>query len=172
MAGIVLDGEAMARPDTWLRVVAIGLPLVGAIVLWRWGARFRRAQRWVAAGVFVFVGVLALALFLLNRQYACILSSGRANCLMDGLGTLGLFLLDAFFAIRCVVPAAGDRGRDFISMLLLGSAWAGIGLAKNLLVLIIFLNLFLFVGHRWLTRKGFQPRIFVLRDDYKDGDGR
>ena len=57
-------------------------------------------------------------------------------------------------------------------MLLLGSAWAGIGLAKNLLVLIIFLNLFLFVGHRWLTRKGFQPRILVLRDDYKDGDDR
>jgi len=159
-------------PDTWLRVVAIGLPLAGATAIWRWGARFRRGQRWVAASVFVIVGVLALALFLLNRHYACILSAGRANCLMDGLGTLGLFLLDAFFAIRCVAPAAGDKGRDFISMLLLSGALAGMGLAKNLLVLIIFLNLFLFVGYRWLTRKGFQPRILVLRDDYKDGDDR
>jgi hypothetical protein len=159
-------------PNTWLRVVAIGLPLVGAIAIWRWGARFRRAQRWVAATVFGIAALIALTLFLLNRQYACILSSGRANCLLDGLGTLGLFLLDAFFAIRSVIPPAGDRSRDVISMLLLSSALAGIGLAKNLLVLILFLNLFLFVGHRWLTRKGFQPRILVLRDNYKDGDDR
>jgi NADH:ubiquinone oxidoreductase subunit 4 (subunit M) len=172
MAGIVLDGEALSQPDTWLRVLAISLPLVGAITIWRWGARVGSAQRWVAAIIFGIAGLAALALFLLNRHYACILSPGRASCLVDGLGTLGLFLLDAFFAIRCVVPAAGDKGRDFISMLLLSGALAGIGLAKNLLVLIIFLNLFLFVGHRWLTRKGFQPRILVLRDDYKDGDDR
>jgi len=55
---------------------------------------------------------------------------------------------------------------------LLSSALAGIGLAQNLLVLIVFLNLFLFVGYRWLTGKGIQPRILVLRDDYKDDDPR
>ena len=159
-------------PDTWLRVVAVGLPLVGAIAIWRWGGRFRRAPRWAAAIIFGIAGLAALALFLLNRHYACILSSGSANCLMDGLGTLGLFLLDTFFAVRCVLPPAGDKRRDFISMLLLSSALAGMGLAKNLLVLIIFLNLFLFVGQRWLTRKGFQPRILVLRDDYEDREDR
>ena len=155
------------QPDTWLRVLAIGLPLVGAIILWRWGARSRHAQSWVAATLFGIAAIVSLTLFLLNREYACILSSGRGNCLMDGLASLGLFSLDAFFAIRCVVPAASDRGRDFISMLLLSSALAG-----NLLLLVIFLNLFLFVGHRWLTRMGFQPRILVLRDDYKDEDDR
>ena len=157
-------------PDTWLRVTAIGIPLAGALVIWRWGGRFPLAQRWVAAAIFGVVGLVALTLFLLNRQYACILASGRANCLLDGAGPLGLFLLDALFAIRCVVPPAAGKRRDFILMLLLSGALAGIGLARNLLALIIFLNLFLYLGSRWLTRKGFQPRLLVLRDDYEDDD--
>jgi hypothetical protein len=38
--------------------------------------------------------------------------------------------------------------------LLLSGALAGMGLAQNLLVLIVFLNLFMFVVYRWLTGKG------------------
>jgi hypothetical protein len=154
--------------DTWLRVVAIGLPLAGALVIWRWGGRFPSAQRWVAAVVFGVAGLGALLLFLLNRYYACILSTGRASCLIDGLGTLGVCLLNVFFAARCVVPEAGGKGRSVILNLFLSSALAGMGLAQNLLVLIVFLNLFMFVVYRWLTGKGIQPRFLVLRDDYKD----
>lgn len=156
----------------WLRGVAIGLPLAGALVTWRWGHRFPRALRWAAAAIFGVAGLIALLLFLLNRQYGCILASGSKNCLWDGAASLGIFLLDAFFALRCVVPAAGGPRRDFVLMLLLSGALAGLGLAQNLLVLIVFLNLFLFVGSRWLSKKGFQPRFLVLRDDYKDGDDR
>ena len=159
-------------PDTWLRVAAIGLPLAGALAIRRWGGRFPLAQRWVAAAIFSAVALLALALFLLNRQYACIVVSGRANCLLDGAGPLGLALLAMFSAIRCVVPASEGKRRDLVLMLLLCGALAGIGLARNLLALIVFLNLFLFVGYRWLTGKGFQPRILILRDDYKDDDTR
>jgi hypothetical protein len=57
-------------------------------------------------------------------------------------------------------------------MLLLSGALAGMGLPINLLVLIVALNLFLFTGSRWLNKKGFQPRVFVLRDDYRDEDDR
>jgi hypothetical protein len=158
--------------DTWLRVAAIGALLAGALVIWRWGDRFRPAQLWVTAAIFSVAGLIALALFLVNRQYACILASGRASCLLDGAGPLGLFLLNTFFAVRCLIPAGEGRRRDVILMLLLSGALAGMGLAQNLLVLIIFLNLFLYVGYRWLTRKGFQPHLFILRDDYKDGDDR
>jgi NADH:ubiquinone oxidoreductase subunit 4 (subunit M) len=158
--------------NTWLRVIAIGAPLAGAMIIWRWGDRFPPAQRWVAATIFGVVGLLALTLFLLDRQYACVLASGRASCLLDGGGSLGLFLLNAFFAIRCLIPAREGKRRDVILMLLLSGALTGMGLAQNLLVLIIFLNLFLYVGYRWLTRQGFQPRLFILRDDYKDGDDR
>jgi hypothetical protein len=158
--------------DTWLRVVAIGMPLAGALGLWRWGSRFGPAQRWAAAAILGAAGLAALAGFLLNRQYACILASGSKNCLWDGAASLGLCLLDALFAIRCIVPPGEGKRRDFIVMLLLSGALAGIGLAQNLLLLIVFLNVFLFVGHRWLTKKGFQPRFLVLRDDYKDGDDR
>ena len=79
-------------------------------------------------------------------------------------------MLNTLFVIRCAVPETEGKRRDLILMLLLSSALAGMGLAQNLLVLIVFLNLFLFVGHRWLTGKGFQPRLFVLRDDYEDDD--
>jgi NADH:ubiquinone oxidoreductase subunit 4 (subunit M) len=157
-------------PDTWLRAVAIGLPLAGALVIWRWGGHIPRAERWVAAAIFGAAGLTALLVFLLNRQYACILATGRASCLLDGLGPLGVCLLDAVFAVRCVVPAAEGKRRDFVLMLFLSGALAGMGLAQNLLVLIVFLNLFMFVVYRWLTGKGFQPRFLVLRDDYKDED--
>jgi hypothetical protein len=53
-------------------------------------------------------------------------------------------------------------------MLLLGSAWAGLGLTENLLVLLIFINLFLYVIHRWLNSRGLIWRILILRDDYGD----
>lgn len=56
-------------------------------------------------------------------------------------------------------------------MLLLGSAWAGVGLAENLLLLLIFMNLFLYVIHLWLNRKGLVWRILIMRDDYKDDYG-
>jgi NADH:ubiquinone oxidoreductase subunit 4 (subunit M) len=157
---------------TWLRAVVIGLPLAGALAIWLWVDRCRPAQRWVVAAIFGVAGLVALSLFLLNRQYACMLTSGRANCLLDGAGTLGIFLLDVFLAIRCLVPAGEGKRRNVILMLLLSGALAGLGLAQNLLVLIVFLNLFLYVGYRWLTGKGFQPRLFILRDDYRNGDDR
>jgi NADH:ubiquinone oxidoreductase subunit 4 (subunit M) len=165
------QGKNMA-PDTWLRVIAVVLPLAGALVIWRWGGRFPHAQRWVAAALFGVAGLAALLLFLLNRQYACILTTGRANCLWDGAASLGLFMLDVLFAVRCIVPPAEGKRRDLVLMLLLSGAVAGIGLAQNLLLLIVFLNLLLFVGSRWLTGKGLQPRFLVLRDDYKDDNQR
>jgi hypothetical protein len=85
---------------------------------------------------------------------------------------VGVFLLDGFFAARCAIPPAEGRRRDYLLMLMLSGALAGLALAQNLLVLIVFLNLFFYVGYRWLSKKGFQPRFLVLRDDYKDGDDR
>jgi hypothetical protein len=154
--------------DTWLRVVAIGLPLAGALVIWLWGGRIPRAQHWGVAAILAAAGSAALALFVLNQHYACILASGRANCLMDGLGTLGVCLVDTVLAIRCVITNADGKEGASIPKLLLSSALAGMGLATNLLVLIVFLNLLFFVIYRWLTGKGLQPRFLVLRDDYKD----
>jgi hypothetical protein len=164
------DGEVAS--DAWLRGVAIALPLAGALVIWRWGDLFDPARRWAAAAIFGVASAAVLILFLFNRHYACIVASGSKNCLWDGAASLGLFLLDSLFAIRCIVPPEQGKRRDFIVMLLLSGALAGIGLSENLLLLVIFLNVFLFVGHRWLTRKGIQPRFLVVRDDYNNGDDR
>jgi formate hydrogenlyase subunit 3/multisubunit Na+/H+ antiporter MnhD subunit len=154
--------------DMWLRIGAIGLPLIAALIMWLWGDRFLRAQGWLVTLIFGLIGLTALTLFLLNRHYACILLTGRQNCLFEGLATLTLFLLSLVLVRGCIVLRGINKGYDYVLMLLLSSAWAGIGLTENLFVLLIFLNLFLYVIHRWLNSKGLIWRILILRDDYID----
>ena len=154
--------------DMWLRIGAIGMPLVGALVIWRWGDRFPRVQRQLVVSIFGTTALIALILFLLNRHYACILVFGRQNCLFDGSATLSLFLLSIVLARGCIVLRSENRGQDYIPMLLLGSAWAGMGLSQNLCLFLVFLNLFFFAVDRWLKRKGLSWRFLVLRDDYSD----
>jgi hypothetical protein len=154
--------------DTWLRIGAVAPPLVGAFVLWRWGTKFPRAQRWLAVCILGTTGLIALILFLLNRYYACILAFGRESCLFDGLGTLSLFLLSIVLTRSCLVLRGEDRGVDYALMLLLGGAWAGMGLAQHLCLLLVFLNLFVFAMDRWLKRKGIGWRFLAIRDDYQD----
>ena len=128
--------------DTWLRIGAIGIPLVGALAIWRWGIRFPHVQRRLVLFIFGTTGLSALTLFLLNQHYACILVFGRQNCLFDGSATLSLFLLSIVLARSCLVLRSEDAGQDYIPMLLLGSAWAGMGLTQNLCLFLVFLNLF------------------------------
>ena len=156
--------------DMWLRIGAIGIPLVGALTIWRWGDRFLYAQRWLTGIIFGTAGLIALTLFLLNKYYACILLTGKQNCLFDGLATLSLFLLNLVLARASFVLRGESKEReyDYILMLLLSSAWGGMGLAENLLVLIIFLYLFFFVINRWFKRKGFKGGFLKFRDDYED----
>lgn len=156
--------------DTCLRIGAIGLPLVGALAIWRLGPRFPRTQRWLAAFIFGATGLIALTLFLLNRYYACMFASGRQSCLFDGSATLSLVLLSIVLARGGIVLRGENKGQDYITMLMLSSAWAGIGLAQNLLVLLLSLNLFVLAVNRWLKRKGLGGRFLALRDDYKDDD--
>ena len=154
--------------DTWLRIGAIGVPLVGALALWRWGTKFPRGQRQLVLFIFSTTGLIALTLFLLNRYYACMLAFGEENCLFDGSATLSLFLLSIVLARGCIVLRGENRGHDYIPMLLLSSGWAGMGLAQNLCLILVFLNLFLFAVDRWLKRKGLGWRFLVLRDGYRD----
>jgi hypothetical protein len=153
---------------TWLKIVAIGIPLIGALAIWRWGDSFLRAQRWLVASIFGLTGLVALTLFLLNRQYVCILLVGRQNCVFDGLATLSLFLLSLLLVRACIVLRSVNKDQAYILMLLLSSAWAGMGLTENLLVFLIFLNLFFYVIHRWLKMEGLNWTFLIVRDDYKD----
>ena len=154
--------------DTWLRIGAVGLPVVGALAIRLWGTRFPRVQRRLAVFIFGTTGFIALTLFLLNRYDACILRLGQQSCLFDGSATLSLLLLSIAWARRCFVRRDRDRRQDYISMLLLCGAWAGMGLTQNLGLFLIFLNLFYFAVDRWLRRKGFVWRFLALRDDYAD----
>ena len=87
---------------------------------------------------------------------------------MAGLSALLLGLLSAVLARGCLRFQDQDCWHDYLPRLLLRGAWAGIGLAENLGLLLVFLNLFLFVVDRWLRRKGLGWRFLVLRDDWQD----
>jgi hypothetical protein len=154
--------------DTWLRIGAIALPLAGALTIWRWGVRFPRAQRRLAVSILGTTGLIALTLFLINRQYACILAFGRQSCLFDGLATLSLFLLSIVLTRGCIVLRGENKEQDYILELLLGSAWAGMGLTQNFFLFLGFVSLFILAADRWLRRRGITARFLVVRDDYKD----
>lgn len=154
--------------DTWLRICAIGIPLIAALTIWLWGDKFLHAQRWLVSIIFCIAGLIALTLFLLNRYFACILSGGRENCLFDGAATLSLVVLNIVLARASFFLRGENKRYDYILMLLLSSAWAGMGLAENLFIFLIFLYLFFFVLNRWFKRKGFKGGFLKLRDDYDD----
>jgi hypothetical protein len=154
--------------ESWLRISAIGISLIGALAIWLWGNKLHHTQRWLAGTIFGTAGLIAMTLFLISRHYACIFTLGKQNCLFDGMATLSLFLLNLVLAGASFVTRSENRGYDYILMLLLSSAWAGMGLAENLLVFLIFLYLFFFVLNRWIKMKGFKSGFLVLRDDYED----
>ena len=154
--------------DTWLRIAAIGMPLIGTLTLWRWKARPLHIQRWLAVIILVIVGLIALSIFLLNQHYACVISPGKQNCLFEGLATLSLFVLSLVVTRSCIILRGENLRQVYILMLLLISAWAGMGLVENLLALLAFLNLFYFVMDRLLRRQEISWHFLVLRDDYKD----
>jgi hypothetical protein len=153
--------------DLWLRVTAIGLPLIGAFILWRWNKSVD-IRYWLAVTIFSLVGLAALGLFLLNEHFACIFATGKQNCLTDGLATLSLILLCAVLIISSISRRDERQKLDYRLMFFLNSAWAGLGLAKNLLVLLAFLNLFFYVIYKWLEQKGLGWGMFITRNDYRD----
>ena len=154
--------------DSWLKIGAICIPLAGALTIWLWGDKFIHTQRWLAGIIFGITGLIALTLFLLNKYYACTLLTGKQNCLFDGLATLFLFSLNLILIRASIVLRSKNQGFEYILMLLLSSAVAGIGLAENLLVFLISLYLFFFVLNRWFNRKGFRGGFLKIRGDYED----
>ena len=154
--------------DMCLRIGAIGIPLVGALAMWRWGTKFPHAQRHLVVSILGITGLIGLTLFLLNRYYACILAFGRRNCLFDGLATLSLFLLSILLTRWCIALRGENKEQDYSLVLLLGSAWAGMGLTQNFFVFLGSASLFVLAADQWLRRRGITARFLVLRDDYQD----
>ena len=156
----------------WLKIAAIGLPLLAALAIWLWSNTFPRARQRLAASVLAIVGLIAATLFVIDRDYACVLASGRQNCLFDGLATVSLACLSLVLARACLAapdPTRANKVWDYRMLLLLASGWAGVGLGDNLLVFILAVYLLFYVLLRWMRRKGLRGGMFVVRDDYAAG---
>ena len=100
--------------------------------------------------------------------------TGIQNCLFPALGALSLLFLSLILikvSLEDSLPADAKVRRDYSLRLLVVSAWAGMSLADNLLMLMAAWFLFLYVINQWLTTRNLRWRIFVLRDDYGDDGG-
>lgn len=153
-----------------LVLLAVLLPAVGALIIWRWHSANSTAQRALAASLSGLITAIALIIFLQDQLYACIFKTGVDNCLIDGLAALSLLILSCGLVLREILRNANTT-QDYILMLSLNSIWAGLALPKNFFFTLIFLNLFLFWIDRYLKSQGASWRFLALRDDYKDDYG-
>ena len=155
--------------SVWLKFGIIGLPLIGALVIGRrrgGGPRWARFTRGAAAAILLVAGLAALAMFALNRQYACVLRSGPDNCVFDALASLSICLLGVVLA-RAILLLRGDNLRvDYALLLLLFTGWAGFGLADNLLQLLIAINVFLIALFQTFKQHDIRWGIFVPWPDH------
>ncbi len=155
--------------NTVLKICAVGIPLIAALIIWRWKTLSPHRQRQSVAFSLGLTGLAALALFLVNQQYVCIRAPGQQNCLFDVFATVSLFLLCVIFARSALTLERPDLRGDYILRLMLTGAWAGVGVAENLFELIVFLYLLMYVGHRWLKRNGIRWGLFVVWPSQDDG---
>ena len=92
----------------------------------------------------------------------------QESCLFDGSATLFLLVLSIICTRSCMVRRDQDRSYDYVSLLRRCGAVAGMALAQNLALFLVFLNLFYFAFDRWLRKKGLRWRFLIVRDDYAD----
>lgn len=166
-----MDKNGEMTLEIWLTILAIGLPLAGALLIWWLGDEHRRTKHWLSVIVATLTGLIALGLFFTNRHFACMLLSGRQNCIWNGFATLSLGAAGLGLALktqRARMPGYSNRSRNDVPLLLLVGGWAAMGLAENLLLWFVGWWLLLYGIYRWLTTKGLVWRIIVIRDDYKD----
>jgi len=150
-----------------LTICTIGFPIIGALLLWRWGKENVQAQRWATAITLGLTGLAALTFFLISKQYACAFSTMKGNCAVAGLGTLSVFLLSVVLAFVSVLRESNER-HDYNFMLLLSSAWAGAVLGGNYswVISLFSLSYLLIVAGRWVRARGSTVGYFGARQEY------
>ncbi|NMC54019.1 MAG: hypothetical protein GYA48_10335 [Chloroflexi bacterium] len=151
-----------------LRIGAIAVPLVGAFVLWRWAKRGSQPFRGFPTAVLLASGIITLTLFFTNRLDACLFSSGRQSCFLEGLGMLSLISLNFIFARASMNRREESEQDNPIRFLLFSGAWAGIVLSEHLILYFVFLYLLAFVIIGWLKKRGYRGGFLKLRDDDDD----
>lgn len=144
-----------------LEYVAIGIPLCAALVIRLRGEAFPRATRWFFLSSLCAVAITALLLFVVNGKFACVLVGGKQNCLFDGAALVTLCLLCVLLVIRMWSDERARAPGVYVWFLLLVVGWAGMGLAENLLVFVLALNIFGYALYRLLKHYDIMWGIFV-----------
>lgn len=146
-----------------LTIGTIGLPIIGALLLWRWGNEYVHAQRRGAAITLGVTGLLALILFL----NACVFLTDRLDCTYARLYSISVCLLCVVLVFVSVLRESNER-HDYSFMLLLSSTFAGLVLTlKHSWVMSLFsLSLLLIVVGRWVRARGSSVSYFFSRHEY------
>ena len=155
---------------TVLRMMVIGVPLAGILLIGLLGEKHNRARQGVTIIFLTFTAISALSLFLAKRYFACALATGIGNCIEESLILLLLIAGSIALSFRYLFAGRIENpggSRSHISALLLVGAPAAL-LFDNLLLWFIAWYALSYVIYRSLRNSGLHWGFFMIHDDYRD----
>jgi NADH-quinone oxidoreductase subunit L len=152
----------------WLIVLTIGLPWLGAVVVWRVGNDRPRAQNAVAVGFSVAAALAALALLPLKTESVALHIPvggvfGDFTFAPDGLG---IFLAVVATVIGCLavifsvdyMHGEAQLGRYYALVLIFIGSMAGLVLSSSLLLLFVFWEMTAFCSYALISFHNDDPK--------------
>jgi NADH-quinone oxidoreductase subunit L len=160
-----LRGCAMA---TWLTALTMGLPWIGALLVWAVGDRRPQLQHGLAAGFAAAAGLAGLALLPFASSSVALRLPlggvfGAATFVPDGLGVFLTVVATVIGSLAVLYSADYMRGeaqlgRYYALVLLFIGAMAGLVLASSLLLLLLFWELVAFCSYALISFHNDDPR--------------
>lgn len=151
-----------------LKITAVGTPLVSALAVYgliRCQYQRQRRLAMITAGI---VSLAGLGVFLLERQYTCVVASGDGNCLWEGVGSLSLLLFAGIMALKVRSDRPLETDQDRISYMLsmfMLAGWAGLAMAPNLLIWLASWGMFATALYRRLDLMGVNWGFMIVTHD-------
>ena len=153
---------------TWLVLLAIGLPWLGALVVWRLGDNRPRAQHAGAAGFGVAAGAASLLLLGFSGDTAVVripMGSvfGELTFVPDGLGVFLTVVATVVGSLAVIFSAdymrgAAQLGRYYALVLLFIGSMAGLALSGSLLFLFFFWEMTAFCSYALIAFHNDDPK--------------
>jgi NADH-quinone oxidoreductase subunit L len=153
---------------TWLVILAIGLPWLGALVVWQMGDKRPQAQHAGAAGFSVAAGAAALLLLGFSGDTAVVripMGSvfGELTFVPDGLGVFLTVVATVVGSLAVIFSAdymrgAAQLGRYYALVLLFIGSMAGLALSGSLLFLFFFWEMTAFCSYALISFHNDDPK--------------
>jgi NADH-quinone oxidoreductase subunit L len=153
---------------TWLLVLTIGLPWLGALCVWAVGDKHPRAQHGLAAGFSVIAGLAALALLPFTSDIVALSVPvggifGDFTLVPDGLGVFLAIIANVVGSLAVIfsidyMGGEAQLGRYYALVLFFIGAMAGLVLCGSLLFMFIFWEITAFCSYALISFHNDDPK--------------